>query len=80
MGSSLVALNGSEAWAYVIELTDGFRLRFALDDWHRMNLRIGQRVPVRLPGKMDAWLFITHVTELPPIVWVVLARRVCAVR
>jgi hypothetical protein len=76
VGSSLVALNGSEAWAYVVELDDGLRVRFALDDWQRMNLGIGQRIPVRLPGKPDVWLFITHVTELPPIVWVMLAKRV----
>lgn len=76
MGSSLVALNGAEAWGYVVELDEGFRVQFALDDWQRMNLGIGQRVPVRLPGKDDVWLFITHVTELPPIVWVRLAKRV----
>lgn len=61
---------------YVVELSDGLRVRFALDDWQRMNLGTGQRVPVRLPGKADVWLFITYVTELPPIVWVVLAKRV----
>ena len=78
MGSALVALNGAEAWAYVVELADGLRVRFALDDWQRMNLGTGQRIPVRLPGKADVWLFITHVTELPPIAWVVMATRVRA--
>ena len=51
-------------------------VRFTLDDWLRMNLGIGQRVPVRLPGRADMWLFVTHVTDLPPIVWVVIATRV----
>ncbi len=79
MGSVLVALNGTELWCYVVELDDGLRVRFALDDWHRMNLGTGQRVPVRLPGKADVWLFVTHVTELPPVVWVTMAKRVRAV-
>ena len=78
MGSVLVAVNGSEAWGYVVELDDGLRVRFALDDWQRMNLDTGRRVPVRLLGKDDVWLYITHVTELPPVVWVMLARRVRA--
>jgi hypothetical protein len=29
---TLVALNGAEAWAYVVELTDELRVRLALDD------------------------------------------------
>ena len=78
MGSSLVALNGSEVWAYVVELDGGLRMRFDIDDWQRLNLGVGQRLPVRLPGRDDSWLFITHVTELPPIVWVIFARRVRA--
>jgi hypothetical protein len=76
MGSSLIALNGAEAWAYVVELDDGLRVRFALDDWLQLNVGIGQRVPVRLLGKADVWLFITHVTELPPVVWVIMSTRV----
>ena len=79
MGSAQVALNGTEAWAYLVELDYGLRVRFEIDDWHRFNLGTGQRVPVRVPGKADVWLFITNVTELPPIVWVTLAKRVRAV-
>jgi hypothetical protein len=78
MGSVLVALNGAEVWAYVMELAEGLRVRFALDNWQRLNLDVGRRVPIRLPEKADEWLFITGATELPPIVWVTLARRVRA--
>ena len=46
----------------------GIRIRFEIDDWQRLNLGISRRVPVRLPGKGDVWLFIGHVTELPPSV------------
>ena len=36
------------------------------------------KVCVRVPGKADVWLFVTNVTELPPVVWVMMARRVRA--
>jgi hypothetical protein len=75
---SVIGINGFEVWAYVAEMDEGARIRVSLDEWQKLNLGIGQRIPVRLPGKADAWLFITHVTELPPIVWVVTARRVRA--
>jgi hypothetical protein len=79
MGSSQqVAVNGSEVWAYVVETGEGLRVRFALDDWLRLNLDVGRRVPVRMQGKPDQWLFITNVTELPPMAWVMLAKRVRA--
>ncbi len=73
-----VALNGAEVWAYVVETGEGLRVRFEVDDWQRLNIGPGHRVPVRLPEKADAWLFVTNVTELPPIVWVTMARRVRA--
>lgn len=73
-----VAVNGREVWVYVVELDDGLRMRFDIDDWQRLNLDLGRRIPVRLPGKDDVWLFITNVTELPPIVWVMMAKRVRA--
>jgi hypothetical protein len=78
MRSILIALNGAEVWAHVVETDDGLRVRFDIDDWQRMNLGQGQRLPVRLPGKDDAWLFITNFTEQPPVVWVTLARRIRA--
>jgi hypothetical protein len=74
----MVALNGAVMWAYVVELDAGLRMRFEIDDWQRLNLDIGKRVPVRLQGKDDVWLFVTNVTELPPIVWVTMARRIRA--
>lgn len=74
--STLVVLNGVGVWAYVVELVDGLRVRLALDDWQRMNLGTGQRIPIQLPGAADAWLFVTNVIELPPVVWVAMARRV----
>ena len=75
MGSTLIDVNGVGAWAYVIELADGLRVRLALDDCQRMDLGPGQRVPVWRLGR-EAWLFVTNVTELPPVAWVTLARRV----
>ena len=80
MGSVFVGVNGSEVWAYVVQTDDGFRMRFALDDWQKLSLDVSRRVPVRLSEKGDVWFFITHVTELPPIVWVTLAKRVQAER
>lgn len=67
-------MNGSEVWAFVVETDEGLRVRFALDDWQRFNLSSGQRIPVRLPGKDDVWLFITNVTEAPPVVWVTIGQ------
>jgi hypothetical protein len=40
------------------------------------GLGFGWKIPVRLPGRADQWLFVTHATEIPPFVWVVLAERV----
>ena len=75
MGSLLVALNGTEVWVYVVETDEGLRVRFDIDDWQRLNLGGGQRIPIRLPGKDDVWLFLTNVTELPPVVWVTMATE-----
>lgn len=71
-----VALNGAEVWAYVVETDEGLRVQFDVEDWQRFGLGQVQRVPVRVAGKADVWLFVTNVTETPPIVWVTLARRV----
>ncbi len=78
MGSLQVAVNGAEVWVYVVKLYDGLRVRFDIDDWQRLNLGHGHRIPVRVPGKADVWLFVTNVTELPPVVWVTMTRRVRA--
>jgi hypothetical protein len=73
-----IGLNGSEIWAYIVELGDGLRMRLALDDWLRLNIGVGQQLPVRLPGKSDRWLFVKNATGLPPILWIVLTKRVRA--
>ena len=79
MGSSLVALNGSEVWANAVELDvtgcgDAVRhRRLAADEFGCRATR-----PPAPAGKADVWLFVTHVTELPPIVWVMMAKRVRA--
>lgn len=75
MSSTLVELNGIGAWAYVVELAEGLRVRLTLDDCQRMDLGTGQRVLVRLAGE-SLRLFVTNVTELPPVAWVTLAKRV----
>jgi len=71
---TLVVLDG--VWAYVVELPDGLRVRLALDDCQRVDLGTGRRVPVRLARQPDERLFVTDVTELPPVAWVTLAKRV----
>jgi hypothetical protein len=59
-----------------VERDDGLHVRLGIDDWQRLYLAPGQRIPGRLSGRSDAWLFVTDATELPPVVWVVLAGRV----
>lgn len=76
MGSVLVALNGRELWVYVVEVDEGVKARFALDEWESLGLHEGRRVPVRLPGKDDAWFFVTAVAVLPPVAWVTMVERV----
>ena len=49
-----------------------------LTNWERSGLSVGRRIPVRLPERADEWLFVTHATEIPPFVWVVLTKRVRA--
>lgn len=76
-GRSLqVGLNGAEVWAFVVEQDGGLRVRLSADDWERLNLVRGQRVAVRLPGRADAWLYLTHTEETPPFVWATMALRV----
>ena len=75
-GSEQIALNGFEVWAYVVELEGGLRMRLDLNDWERVGLCRGQRIPVRRSGCRDEWMFLAEVVELPPLVWVVFANRV----
>lgn len=78
MASNLITLGGAEVWAFVVETDDGLRVRFDIDDWQRMNLGQGQRIPVRATGRDEVWLFITNVSEQPPVAWVTVARRIRA--
>jgi hypothetical protein len=76
MGSgAVIGVNGREVPAYVVQLDGGMRVRFALDDLEGLRLYRGQRVPVRLPGRPDDWLFLAEVFETPPVAWVLLVRR-----
>ena len=70
-----IGLNGCESWALVVELADGLRVRLPLDDWERLGVYRGQRVPVRPEGRPDEWLFVAEVVERPPAAWVELATR-----
>ena len=72
---AIIVVNGSEVPAYVVELMGGLRIRFAVDDWELLHVYRGQRVPVRLPGKEDVWLYLAEVVETPPVAWVVLVQR-----
>ncbi|MBA4191177.1 MAG: hypothetical protein C0467_24620 [Planctomycetaceae bacterium] len=63
-------------WGFVVEQEVGVQVRLALDGWLKLNFGVGQRIPVRLPDRDNVLLFVTHVTESPPIVWITLARRV----
>ena len=74
-GTCQIAVNGRETWGYVVELAEGLRIQLSIDDWERMGLVEGQRIPVRLPNKPDAWLYVENVTHLPPVVWVMMVRR-----
>ncbi len=48
-----VAMNGAVMWAFVVKTDDGMRMQFLIDDWQRLNVGHGQRLPVRIPGKDD---------------------------
>ncbi|MCE9566043.1 MAG: hypothetical protein K8U57_28825 [Planctomycetes bacterium] len=77
MANVVVGLNGFQVWGFVVENDgDGVQVRLALDDWIRMDFGVGQRIPVRLPDRDEVLLFVTHVTESPPIVWITLAQQV----
>ena len=76
--SQLIGLKGSEVWAYVVDLGDGLRLQLTLDDWERLNLYRGKRIPVRMAGREDCWLYVVGAVEHPPLVWLTLAVRVRA--
>ena len=72
---STIALDGRKLWGYVVETGEAMHIQLSIDDWERMGLVEGQRIPVRLPDRADLWLYVQSVTALPPIVWVVMVRR-----
>jgi hypothetical protein len=74
-GSIRLALNGFEVWAYVVELDEGYRMRLSLDDWYASRFSEGRKIPVRMRGRADEWLFITNAVSLPPVVWVTVLKR-----
>lgn len=78
-GTERITVAGRELWSYVVDLDGGMRVQFALDDWELLGLYRGQRVTLRRAGATaDERLFLSEVVPLPPIVWVVFAKRVRA--
>ena len=71
---TVIGVNGSELAAYVVNLEGGLRIRFASDDWDRLHIYRGQRVPIRLPCNPDVWFFLAEEVELPPVTWVVFVQ------
>ena len=71
-----VTVCGRDLWGLVVELDNGFRVRFELEAWERLRLYLGQRVSVRRPGRAEELLFIAGDVPLPPIVWVTFAARI----
>jgi len=66
VGSATIHLNGFPVEAFVLEKPGGVRVEVDHDDWLRLRLSEGRRVPLRLPGRSDAWVTIARVTEIPP--------------
>jgi hypothetical protein len=75
-----IQLNGSVVWGFVLEVGRGLRLRLSVDDWERLSINPGQRIPVRIPNRFDASLVVGELVEVPPVVWIMLTHRVCDVR
>jgi hypothetical protein len=71
----VVGVNTYEVWAQVVELDNGFRMRFSIDDWEKFNISEETRIPIRMRRKGDSRLFVTSVTEVRSVVWVVMGRR-----
>jgi len=76
----LVTLNGRSLWAYVVEQSDGLRIRFSPDDWEKVFLEPGQRVPIRLPDGSEPRVFVDRVRKEPPFVWITAVKRLLATR
>jgi hypothetical protein len=70
-----IAVNGWECSALVVPLDGGLRVQFAEEDWDIVDARRVSFVPVRRPGRDDAWVTAATETRLPPVVWVTLTER-----
>ena len=78
-GTERITLPGREMWAYVVDIDGGIRVQVALDDWELLRLYGGQRVGLRRAGAKEFERpFVSEVTPVPPVVWVVFANRVRA--
>jgi hypothetical protein len=66
VGSATIHLNGYPVEAFVLERAGGVRVEVDHDDWVRLRLAEGRKVPLRLPGRADPWVTISRVTEIPP--------------
>jgi hypothetical protein len=75
MGSTLMTVNGVEAWTFATEVPSGLRVRFTLDEWQYLNIGLGQRVSVQQSGREGVLLFVASLIETPPVVWVEFSMR-----
>ena len=66
MGNATIYLNGFPVEAFVWEKPGSVRVEVDHDDWVRLRLAEGRKVPLRLPGRADPWVTISRVTEIPP--------------
>jgi hypothetical protein len=79
MGTA-IQLSGFTVWGLVVEVGRGVRMRLSVDDWERLSLNRGQRIRVKIPNRFDAWLIVSDLAEVPPVVWIMLTYGVCTVQ
>lgn len=68
-GTGPVAVNGSVVYGYWTDRGGACRLRLGLDDWDRLGLNAGQRVPFGRPGQPPDEVLIAAADRHPPVVW-----------
>lgn len=71
--TGIVEVNRFVLWGDTVELDSGLRMRLSFDEWQKLKLQRGQRIPVRLPHRADVWVQIVDVIELAPNVLVTLS-------
>jgi hypothetical protein len=49
--STLIALDGQQVWALVVEQENGLRMRLSLDEWERFNFARGKISRCAFRGK-----------------------------